>query len=183
MLYRSARAQGDYFGGFASREPLFDFRHVLLFEIPYIREKLSVYLLGATLRHIGARFSAITEHAAHHTEKAGEAREIEENHRIAFCKAHRQSAGIVSSIIHRGFSGSAASRSSKSSLSDSIQPACHQSLSRWTSGSPVFTESSKASVDLPAPGEPMIRTFSIVHLLLFYPYDIIKNPFRQCFLQ
>ena len=96
MLYRSARAQGDYFGGFASREPLFDFRHVLLFEIPYIREKLSVYLLGATLRHIGARFSAITEHAAHRTEKAGEAREIEENHRIAFCKAHRQSAGIVS---------------------------------------------------------------------------------------
>lgn len=96
MLHRSARAQGDYVGGFASREPLFDFRHVLLFEIPYIREKLSVYLLGATLRHIGARFSAIAEHAAHHTEKAGEAREIEENHRIAFCKAHRQSAGIVS---------------------------------------------------------------------------------------
>lgn len=83
MLYRSARAQGDYFGGFASREPLFDFRHVLLFEIPYIREKLSVYLLGATLRHIGARFSAITEHAAHHTERQarrGKSRKITVSH-------------------------------------------------------------------------------------------------------
>ena len=89
MLYLSARAQGDYFGGFASREPLFDFRHVLLFEIPYIREKLSVYLLGATLHIDGAPALTIygsedvykdyAEHAAHHTEKAGEAREIEEN--------------------------------------------------------------------------------------------------------
>src|SRR5258707_10231547 len=64
-------------------------------------------------------------------------------------------------MIQRGWRAASVTRSLNSSISDSTQPGFQNSASSETTGIPVMSDSRRAKVDLPDPGDPMTRIRSM----------------------